>query len=148
MIGTLVVYIVVGSGMTPVAMARLPTAPGSANSVNNSVEEVAQRMQQRHSAGLKDALNNQYIAVTTSGWLNPHPSNMAHLSPVERAQVKKMIEEENKDRRALYKTLACLYERPEWEKQIRSSFAEEWLKAAEQSKWLVFNPLFGSFTHV
>ena len=45
----------------------------------------------------------------------------------QRAQVNALIAQSNQDRAALYREIAVANGRPEWEKDIRATFAQRWI---------------------
>ncbi|MFC1685019.1 DUF1318 domain-containing protein, partial [Pseudomonadota bacterium] len=53
----------------------------------------------------------------------------------ERAKVKKMIAAENKDRNNLYKAIAKANGHPEWEKDVRKTYARIWVDEAAKGWW-------------
>lgn len=110
------------------------------------VSDILDRMRDRHTREIKSGLDGKYIAVTTSGWLNARLDQMHHLNIAEQQQVIKSIQDENKDRKMLQKLIAQVHGNPEVEKTLRYYFAEEWLKAAENAQWVVYNPQFKTFT--
>lgn len=113
---------------------------------SQNVSDILDRMHDRHTREIKSGLDGKYIAVTTSGWLNARLDQMQHLNTNERQQVIKSIQDENKDRKLLQKLIAEVHGKPEVEKTLRYYFAEEWLKAAENAQWVVYNPQFKTFT--
>ncbi len=52
-----------------------------------------------------------------------------------RNKVKQLTARENQDRLALYKELARANGHPEWEAEIRKTFAERWIKKAKRGWW-------------
>ncbi|TNG00935.1 MAG: DUF1318 domain-containing protein [Gammaproteobacteria bacterium] len=52
----------------------------------------------------------------------------------ERGELKKLLSQENRDRNALYSEIARVNGHPEWEKQIRETFARRWVANA-RSGW-------------
>ncbi|HZN23117.1 MAG TPA: YdbL family protein [Burkholderiales bacterium] len=48
----------------------------------------------------------------------------------QRAQVNALIAQSNQDRAALYREIAIANGRPEWENEIRSTFAQRWIERA------------------
>lgn len=53
----------------------------------------------------------------------------------ERSQVQRLVNEENADRRALYREIARANDRPDWETNIRETFARVWVDEAPQGYW-------------
>ena len=48
----------------------------------------------------------------------------------QRAQVNTTVSDENRDRTALYREVANANNHPEWEAQIRATFARGWIEQA------------------
>ena len=53
----------------------------------------------------------------------------------DRNQVKKLVAEENADRNALYSEIARANGHPDWEKNIRDTFARVWVEEAPAGTW-------------
>jgi uncharacterized protein len=53
----------------------------------------------------------------------------------ERAQVQRLVNEENADRAALYREIARANDRPDWEPKIRETFARVWVEEAPSGFW-------------
>lgn len=53
----------------------------------------------------------------------------------ERTRVKKLVADENRDRNALYREIARANGHPEWEKDIRATFARVWAEEANVGYW-------------
>ena len=53
----------------------------------------------------------------------------------DRARVKKLVAEENRDRNALYREIARANGHPEWEPEIRATFARVWAEEARPGYW-------------
>lgn len=146
LMGVLAMSVVMGGGIAPsTSRAATPAFRDKWDNSTPEINEVVERMRQRHQDLLKSALDNQVVAVTTSGWLNAHPEVLVELPSDDRIVLERAIQEDNKDRKILQKMVAQAHGRPESEDALRFHFAEEWLKAAEHSQWKVFNPKFNSF---
>lgn len=61
--------------------------------------------------------------------------DMKAVSLKERGSVKKLVAAENADRNALYREIAKANGHPEWENQIRSTFAQRWVSNAPAGWW-------------
>jgi uncharacterized protein YdbL (DUF1318 family) len=48
----------------------------------------------------------------------------------ERAGLNQAVADENRDRQAVYREIAVANGHPEWEAQIRATFAKEWIQKA------------------
>ncbi len=53
----------------------------------------------------------------------------------DRSRVKKLVAAENRDRNALYREIARANGHPEWEKEIRATFAKVWVQEASSGYW-------------
>ena len=53
----------------------------------------------------------------------------------ERSRVQRLVNEENADRTALYREIARANDRPDWEGQIRETFARVWVEEAPSGFW-------------
>jgi hypothetical protein len=53
----------------------------------------------------------------------------------DRNSVKGLVSKENRDRSALYKEIARANDHPEWEAEIRSTFATRWVSNAPSGWW-------------
>lgn len=53
----------------------------------------------------------------------------------ERSGVQRLVNEENADRTALYREIARANDRPDWEGQIRETFARVWVEEAPPGFW-------------
>ena len=53
----------------------------------------------------------------------------------ERNAVRKLVADENSDRNALYREIAAANGHPEWESDIRGTFAQRWIAKARSGWW-------------
>ena len=53
----------------------------------------------------------------------------------DRSTVQRLISEENSDRDSLYREIARANDRPDWERQIRETFARVWVEEAPAGYW-------------
>ena len=68
------------------------------------------------------------VGLTRDGNVALRDANVVPLA--QRAQVNALIAQANQDRGALYKEIALANGRPEWEGDIRSTFAQRWIERA------------------
>jgi uncharacterized protein len=85
-------------------------------------------MQQRH-AQLAPLYAAGAVGLTRDGSVALRDANAVPLA--QRAQVNALIAAENQDRAALYREIAQANKRPEWEGEIRSTFAQRWIDRAQ-----------------
>ncbi|WP_038084712.1 YdbL family protein [Thioalkalivibrio sp. ALMg9] len=53
----------------------------------------------------------------------------------DRSTVQRLVSEENSDRDSLYREIARANDRPDWERQIRETFARVWVEEAPSGYW-------------
>jgi hypothetical protein len=85
-------------------------------------------MQQRH-AQLAGFYASGAVGLTRDGNIALRDANAVPLP--QRQQVNALIAAENQDRAALYREIARANGRPEWENDIRATFAQRWIQKAQ-----------------
>ncbi len=61
--------------------------------------------------------------------------NPASLGLKDRAAVNQAVADDNRDRTAVYREIAVANGHPEWEQQIRETFARQWTSSARNGWW-------------
>ncbi len=84
-------------------------------------------MQKRH-AELAPLYSSGAIGLTREGFIALRDANAIPLT--QRQQVNGLIAAENQDRSALYREIARANGKPEWENDIRATFAQRWIDKA------------------
>jgi uncharacterized protein len=82
---------------------------------------------------LKPSYDSGAIGLTADGLVDIRDRNLVPLA--ERNTVRQLVDAENQDRNALYRAIAVANGRPEWEADIRKTFAQRWVSRAEQGWW-------------
>ena len=77
---------------------------------------------------LKIHFQQGVIGYTQDGLIALRES--ASLAKEQRAELERLISEENKDRGVMYREIARANNRPDWEDRFRSVFAERWISRA------------------
>ena len=77
---------------------------------------------------LRPLFESGALGLMRDGSIGLRDANSIPLA--ERAQVNALIAQTNKDRSALYREIAHANKRPEWEGEIRSTFAQRWVERA------------------
>lgn len=95
----------------------------------SATEAIRQRMQQRFRGALGDLLDSGAVGFTRDGMVAMHDAAKVPLS--QRAQANATVADENRDRAALYREVASANNHPEWEAQIRATFAKGWIEKAK-----------------
>lgn len=100
-----------------------------------AVAALKSSMQKRH-AELAPLYGNGAVGLTRDGFVALRDANAVPLA--RRQQVNGLVAAENQDRSALYREIARANGRPEWENDIRTTFAQRWIDKA-QGGWYYQN---------
>ena len=73
------------------------------------------------------------VGLTADGMVQVRDANAAPLA--ERAVVTRLVAEDNKDRASLYAEIAKANGHPEWEPEVRRTFARRWIERGAQPGW-------------
>jgi uncharacterized protein YdbL (DUF1318 family) len=98
-----------------------------------AVRQITASMEARH-AQLKKYYDSGAVGLTSDGLVEVRDQNAVPLP--DRNAVRKLVAEENADRANLYRELANANGHPEWEADIRSTFAQRWIGKASAG-WYV-----------
>jgi uncharacterized protein YdbL (DUF1318 family) len=79
-------------------------------------------------ADLEALFGSGAIGLTADGLVEIRDANAVPLA--DRNRVKKLVSDDNADRNALYREIATANGKPEWEADIRNTFAERWIANA------------------
>jgi uncharacterized protein YdbL (DUF1318 family) len=107
-------------------------APAQAQSADLNVStpairQLTQSMEARH-AQLKKYYDSGAVGLTRDGLVEVRDQNLVPLP--ERNSARKLVADENADRANLYREIATANGHPEWETDIRTTFAERWASKA------------------
>jgi uncharacterized protein YdbL (DUF1318 family) len=97
------------------------------------VRQLTQSMEARH-AQLKKYYDSGSLGLTRDGLVEVRDQNLIPLP--ERNAARKLVADENADRANLYREIASANGHPEWETDIRKTFAERWIERASAG-WYV-----------
>jgi uncharacterized protein len=109
-------------------------AQGNANLDISSPEirAVTGSMQQRFGQ-LEKYFASGVVGLTADGLVEVREQNAVPLA--ERATVKRLVAEDNADRKTLYAEIAKANGHPEWEDDIRKTFARRWVERGAKPGW-------------
>jgi hypothetical protein len=110
----------------PTAFAQAPQADLQINTP--AITTLRESLRQRFREQLRPYFVNGAVGLTRDGLIALHDANAVPLA--QRQQVNALIGAENQDRAALYKEIANANKHPEWESEIRSTFAKRWTERA------------------
>jgi uncharacterized protein len=96
------------------------------------IRAVTASMQQRFGE-LKKYFDAGVIGLTADGLIAIRDQNDIPLA--ERATVARLVAEDNRDRETLYAEIAKANKHPEWEPDIRRTFARRWVERGAQPGW-------------
>jgi uncharacterized protein YdbL (DUF1318 family) len=107
----------------------IPTANAQAdlNIATPAVRQLTQSMEARHGQ-LKKYYDTGSVGQTRDGLVEIRDQNLIPLP--ERNAVRKLVADENADRASLYREIATANGHPEWETDIRTTFAQRWTERA------------------
>jgi len=97
------------------------------NVATPAVRQLTQSMEARHPQ-LKKYYDAGAVGLTRDGLVEVRDQNLIPLP--ERNAARKLVSDENADRSNLYREIASANGHPEWEADIRSTFAERWVSKA------------------
>ena len=123
-----------GSPLIAVLDFLLPTAAASSPDLDVSspaIRSLTAAMESRHS-NLREHYDSGAIGLTNDGRITIRDQGAISLQ--ERNQVRQLVADENADRQSLYRQIAVANGHPEWEDDIRDTFAERWIANA-RSGW-------------
>jgi uncharacterized protein YdbL (DUF1318 family) len=103
-------------------------------------EAIRERMRQRFQNSLSGALGSGAVGLTQNGLVALRDASQLPLE--QRAVLTAAVADENRDRDALYREVARANGHPEWEAQIRATFARGWIERAPAG-WYYQNPAGG-----
>jgi uncharacterized protein YdbL (DUF1318 family) len=125
------------SGILVALLVCVTSAWAQANLDINTpaIGAVQASMQKRHNE-LAPLYANGAIGLTRDGFIALRDANAVALA--QRQQANALVAAENQDRTQLYREIARANGKPEWENDIRNTFAQRWTDKA-QGGWYYQN---------
>ena len=117
--------------LVPVAHAQAADLDISSPAIRNIEAAMAARHRQ-----LLPYYDSGAIGLTANGLIEVRDQNLVPLA--ERNQLRRLVAEDNTDRNNLYREIAVANGNPQWESQIRETFARRWIERA-QAGWYYRN---------
>ena len=117
------------------AVAGVAAAQANLEINTPAIAALQRSMQDRHSQ-LQPLYASGALGLTRDGNVALRDANAVPLA--QRAQANSLVAAENQDRASLYREIARANAKPEWENDIRSTFAQRWIDKA-QSGWYYQN---------
>jgi uncharacterized protein YdbL (DUF1318 family) len=98
-----------------------------------AITAIQARMEQRFDATLRPHFDSGALGFTEDGLVAVRDAAAIPLK--DRVPVNTAVADENRDRKAVYREIAVANGHPEWEGQIRSVFAKQWVSSAKPGWW-------------
>ena len=121
-------------GRSPGAMLLdlvIPSAYAQSADINvqtPQIQAIQARMRDRFASVLAKYCTSGAVGFTRDGLVAVRDA--AGLALADRAGVNAAVADENRDRQAVYREIALANGHAEWEKQIRDTFAKQWIQQA------------------
>ncbi|MGY1489644.1 YdbL family protein [Methylobacillus pratensis] len=93
-----------------------------------AISSIKNSMQARHGQ-LSGFYASGAVGFTRDGLVAVRDANAVPLA--QRQNLNALVAAENNDRNALYKEIANANSHPEWEAEVRSTFAQRWIQKAQ-----------------
>lgn len=119
-------------GLLTLLVAGAASAAADLEIDTPAIASLKNSMADRH-ARLAPFYASGAIGLTRDGMIAVRDASLVPLA--QRQQVNGLVAEENKDRSALYREIARANGHPEWEEEVRSTFAGRWIGKAASGWW-------------
>jgi uncharacterized protein YdbL (DUF1318 family) len=116
------------------ALLAAPVALAAADlEINTPAIAALESSMQARYAQLAGYYASGAVGLTRDGLVAVRDANAVPLA--QRQGVNALVAAENKDRNALYKEIASTNGHPEWEPEVRNTFAQRWVQKAQSGWW-------------
>ena len=116
-----------------VVFAGSAFAQGNLEINTPAITALQSSMQQRH-AQLAPLYAAGAVGISADGSVALRDASSVPLA--QRGQVNALVAAENADRTALYREIARANGHPEWEADVRRTFAQRWIERAQPGWWV------------
>lgn len=127
----IVVALGVLATVSVVAQTQAPRADISLDTP--SIRAIQARMETRFDTRLRAFFDQGALGFTSDAFVQVRNASLVPIA--QRPQLNAWVEEDNRDRRAVYREVAVANGHPEWEAQIRATFARQWIESARAGWW-------------
>ncbi len=114
------------------ALNQLAQAAADLEINTPAIAAIQSSMQTRHGK-LASFYSSGAVGLTKDGLIAVKDAGAVALK--DRQSLNSLVSAENNDRNALYKEIAVANGHPEWEAEIRSTFAQRWVQKAQSGWW-------------
>ena len=129
-----------GGGMAALGTAVLdfvfPMAHAQTADINirtPAIQAIQTRMTERFQSALAPHFDSGALGLARDGTISLRDASQIGLR--DRAAVNQAVADDNRDRSAVYREIAVANGHPEWEAQIRDTFARQWIDSARGGWW-------------
>jgi uncharacterized protein YdbL (DUF1318 family) len=98
-----------------------------------AIQAIQQRMADRFQGSLQSHFDGGALGFGSDGLIVVRDATAVPLK--DRVEVNRLVAEDNRDRKAVYREIAIANGHPEWEAQIRETFAKQWIASAHKGWW-------------
>lgn len=98
-----------------------------------AIQTIQNRMAERFQNSLQPHFDSGALGFGRDGRVVLRDATKVALK--DRVAVNQLVAEENRDRDAVYREIAVANNHPEWEGQIRETFARQWVASARAGWW-------------
>jgi uncharacterized protein len=95
-----------------------------------AIQAIQKRMAERFAATLEKHFDSGALGLRNDGLIELRDA--AKVALPDRATLKQAVADDNRDRDAVYREIAVANGHPEWEAEIRSTFATQWTARARK----------------
>jgi uncharacterized protein YdbL (DUF1318 family) len=98
-----------------------------------AIQAIQERMAARFQGSLQPHFDSGALGFGSDGLIVVRDATKVSLK--DRVEVTRLVAEDNRDRKAVYREIAVANGHPEWEAQIRDTFAKQWIASAHAGWW-------------
>jgi uncharacterized protein YdbL (DUF1318 family) len=98
-----------------------------------AIQAIQNRMSERFTTSLRAHFEAGALGFSNDGLVVVHDATKLPLK--DRVSVTQLVADDNRDRKAVYREIAVANGHPEWENQIRDTFAKQWVRDAKAGWW-------------
>ncbi|KFN41128.1 YdbL family protein [Arenimonas oryziterrae] len=98
-----------------------------------AIQAIQDRMAERFQSSLETQFDSGALGFGKDGLVVVRDASKIALK--DRVSVNQFVADDNRDRKAVYREIAVANGHPEWEDQIRQTFAKQWVSSAHRGWW-------------
>jgi uncharacterized protein YdbL (DUF1318 family) len=98
-----------------------------------AIQAIQDRMADRFQSSLEVHFDSGALGFGNDGLVVVRDASKVPLK--DRVSVNQLVADDNRDRKAVYREISVANGHPEWEAQIRETFAKQWIASAHKGWW-------------